>query len=128
MVTGTPATVTVFFSFTVVLLLRLRCRPAARGAAGQRERIGAVLAGADLGQGTAGRFPAGGPTDRQRDFADADDVADGQGPQPAREITAGQFLAFGVAGVVVERGVIRGAQTCPLSVRGIATAPRRGSR
>jgi hypothetical protein len=40
-----------------------------------------VLAGADLGQGTAGRFPAGGPTDRQRDFAaDADDVADGQFP------------------------------------------------
>jgi len=72
-VTGTPATVTVFFSFTVVLLLRLRCWPAARGVAGQRERAGAVLAGADLGQRAGDRLPAGG-RDRQQDVAGRHEV------------------------------------------------------
>jgi len=72
-VTGTPATVTVFFSFTVILRPGLGCRPAARGPAGQRERVGAVLVGADLVQAVADEGPAG-ACDGERDFADDHDV------------------------------------------------------
>lgn len=49
-----------------------RARPA--------QRVGAVLIGADFGQAAADRFPADGPIDRERDFADGHDVANRQFP------------------------------------------------
>jgi hypothetical protein len=50
-----------------------------REAAACRQGVGAVLVGADLLQAAADRGPADAP-DRERDFADGHDIADGQFP------------------------------------------------
>jgi hypothetical protein len=61
-----------------------RVDSAVREAAVRRQGAGAVLVGADLVQAAADEGPAGAP-DGERDFADGDDVADGQFPgRPGR--------------------------------------------
>jgi hypothetical protein len=62
-----------------------------------------MLVGADLVQAAADEGPAG-TADGERDFADGDDVPNGQRPQLAPVIAAGQVLAAGVAGVAVADG------------------------
>jgi hypothetical protein len=67
----------VFSSLTVVLLFG--CRPFAQRGAGQRERTGAVLADADLGQRARDQGPDG-LGDGEPHLTDGHDVADGQFP------------------------------------------------